>query len=269
MSIFNRRLLQALCYVGDSVPYLVRCSVKSNSKFKYIGKPLLLIAALIITLSMLRLGVWQLDRAEQKRSILEQTKSQSEQPLVGIKSLLNDFDLAYRFREVSLDGRFLADETLYLDNQTHNSHVGYHLMTPLQLKDSDVTILINRGWISVGESRQQLPRVNTPEGEVKIIGRLNLPAAQPPLWNEDYPVSSGAVWQYLPVQEYAAQMQRNVLPLVVELAPDQAGSDGLQQQWSTIDDKWVAKHQGYAFQWFSMALAFFIACLVLLLRNRK
>ena len=233
------------------------------------GKPLLLIAALIIILSMLRLGVWQLDRAEQKRAILEQTKSQSEQPLVGIESLLDDFSLDYRFREVSLDGSFLVDETFYIDNQTHNSQVGYHLMTPLQLKNSDITVLINRGWISVGESRQQLPKVNTPEGGVKIVGRLNLPAAQPPLWDEDYPVSSGAVWQYLPVQEYAAQMQRKVLPLVVELAPDQAGSEGLRQQWSTINDKWVAKHQGYAFQWFAMALAFFIACLVLLLRNRK
>ena len=236
-------------------------------KSSYLNRPILLILALAVILGMLRLGFWQLDRAEQKRLILHQTKDRSTQPVVELDALLGDFGDGYRFRKIQTTGHYLGGETIYLDNQTHNSRVGYHVVSPFQLEDSDNVVMVNRGWVAVGNSRQQLPKVTTPEGPVSISGRLNLAVAQPPLWDDQYPVSSGSVWQYLPLDEYAAQMQLKVLSLVVELAPGQAGSNDLEQQWAVIDDQWVAKHQGYAFQWFAMALALFIASLLLLIKS--
>jgi cytochrome oxidase assembly protein ShyY1 len=104
-----------------------------------------------------------------------------------------------------------------------------------------------------------------------LDGRLNLPPTKPPLWDDDFEVSDGQVWQYLPINELTERLQLDLISMVVELAPDShnAGGDNLKRRWQSIDDKWVATHHGYAFQWFAMALAFFIATLVLLLRSVK
>ena len=238
-------------------------------KSKLPVKALLLIAAVIVILSMLRLAVWQLDRAEQKRQVLNVTRAQATLAAVDLNDLLAGFSESERFRQITVFGRYLPEKSIFLDNQVHHSKVGYHVVTPLQISGSKRVVLVNRGWVSVGQSRDVLPKIATVPERITVYGRLNMPAVQPPLWDDNYPVSKGQVWQYLPIGEYAQQMQLNVLPLVVELAPDSAGDSNLLREWSGIDDQWVAKHQGYAFQWFAMALAFFIACVVLLLRSTK
>ena len=147
--------------------------------------------------------------------------------------------------------------------------VGYQVFTPLQIVGTSQQVMIARGWVSVGQSRDDLPMINTSLEEVSLLGRLNRPPAQPPLWSDDTPVADGHVWQYLPIEQYAQQMQLNLFPLVVELAPETPAPAALLIDWPEIDDHWVAKHQGYAFQWFAMALAFFIACLVLVVRSSR
>ena len=64
-------------------------------------------------------------------------------------------------------------------------------------------------------------------------------------------------------------MQLKLLPLVLELAAVQSTETDKQfkRVRPEINDQWVAKHKGYAFQWLMMAIAFFVACCVLLLRT--
>lgn len=212
-------------------------------------------------LGMLRLGVWQLDRAEQKREILQQQQAQAQLPETSLSALVAGISAEQRFRKVYASGQYLPEQTIFLDNQVYNSKVGYHVLTPFQLFQSDVLLLVNRGWVPVGASRATLPLLETPHTTVKISGRLNLPAAQPPLWSDEYPVSQGRVWQFLPLQQYAQEIGLHPLPLVLELAPAQPGTAQLFQHWQKIDDEWVAKHQAYAFQWFAMALVFLVACI--------
>jgi len=237
-------------------------------------KPILLIIAILICLSMLRLAVWQLDRAEQKQTILDQLQIRASAVPVDLNRLLSELEpLAAendRFRNVVATGTFNAENSILVDNKVLAGQIGYELYTPLKLSDGDNWVLVDRGWIEAGETRQELPEFITGEGLLTLTGRLNLPPAQPPLWDDKYPVATGKVWQYLPINEYATQMRMNLLPLVLELAPDQEAEveSALQQRWSKIDDQWVAKHKGYAFQWFAMAAAFFIACLVLLIRSK-
>lgn len=238
-------------------------------------KATLFIAGLIICLAMIRLGYWQLGRAEEKQQTLEQVQQREQMASVDVRELVEpdgDFKADdHLYRRVSATGVYHADKTIFIDNQVQDSQVGYRLVTPLKLSDSKNYILVDRGWISVGESRASLPQFATAAGEVVLSGRLQRPAAKPPLWDEDYAVNSGHLWQYLPIADYARQMQLNFLPLVLELAPEE-GSEiepSLRRQWAKIDDQWVAKHRGYAFQWFAMSAAFFVACLVLLLRSRR
>ncbi|MBT8115876.1 MAG: SURF1 family protein [Arenicella sp.] len=233
-------------------------------------KPLLIIGAVVVCLIMLRLGVWQLDRAEQKQLILDQTLAQASQAPISLDHLLlekgsDDLD-GLRFRQVLVSGAYLPDHSILIDNQVVDSQVGYLVMTPFR-SEGGTALMVKRGWIPVGASRDIKPTYPTPAGPQKLRGRLVNPVAKPPLWDEQYPVFEGAVWQYLPLEEFAEHSELSVLPLVLELAPDSDQGDGLVRQWPIIDDKWVAKHHGYAFQWFAMAAVFSIACLVLLIKN--
>jgi surfeit locus 1 family protein len=243
-------------------------------------KPILTMLGLAGCFIMIGLGNWQLSRADQKQAILDQVQQRSAIAPVSLASILPELGLPQlsptgfaqlTFKQVFADGQYAAEQSVFIDNKVVASKVGYNLLTPFKIADSDWWILVDRGWLSVGESRAELPQFSTQSATVRLHGRLNKPAAQPPLWSDRYTVSQGDVWQYLPISDYAQQMKLNLLPLVLELAPTQSSEidQNLLRQWSAIDDLWVAKHQGYAFQWFAMAFAFFIACSVLAYRSFK
>ena len=234
-----------------------------------------MVAGLLICLAMLRLGVWQLDRAEQKRVMLEQMVSRAAIPPVDLPSLLHRLQQRdyqeLQFRQVDTVGQYAPEKSIYIDNKVHASEVGYHLYTPLQLGGSDQWLLVKRGWIQATSSRAVLPVFRTPSGTLRLRGRLIAPPGPPPLWDADYAVADGATWQYLPIGDFAVQMQLKVLPLVLELAPGENTIDEpeLIHDQLQIDDQWVSRHQAYAFQWFALAVAFFIACLILVFRSLK
>lgn len=229
---------------------------------------MLLILAVVMLLLMLRLGVWQLDRAEQKQVLLTTLLSKTGKPPVPLIDL-NSSEEDLRYTNVTVTGQFIANKSLLVDRQVVDGQVGYLVMTPLRVENSDTVILISRGWVSAGQSREQLPAVMTPQETLSLTGRLNHPPAEPPLWDDKYPVSEGEVWQFLPINKVAQELALPLFPLVLELAPETPAPVALRIQWPAINDQWVAKHQGYAFQWFAMAAAFCIACLVVLVRRNK
>ena len=234
---------------------------------KHIRLPLLLILAVLIMLALLRLAFWQFDRAAQKQQLLNQQVSRAQQAPLDLLSISPQLCDDYRFVPITATGRFLPDKSIYIDNRVVNAQVGYWVFTPFLLTASDTVVLVNRGWLPVGESRAVLPDFVTSTHQQTLSGRLNRSVAAPPFWDEAYAVHKGAVWQYLPIQQYAAQMQLKVLPLVLELAINSTPETAFIVQPASISDQGVAKHRGYAWQWLAMAAAFFIACCVLLFRR--
>jgi surfeit locus 1 family protein len=238
---------------------------------KFLSRPLLLIAALVICLGMIRLGIWQLDRAAEKQEILSEVLDRAALPPISIVEL-TELDLALsdqRFRNVTVSGRYLPDKSLYLDNQVSDSKVGYRIFTPFEVTGTEKAVLIDRGWIAVGDSRSIKPQFMTPTGGLILQGRINNPPEKPPLWDDSYPVASDDVWQYLPLEQVAQTLQLELVPMVVELPPvsGEPMAEQFKRQWQTIDDRWVATHHGYAFQWFAMAFVFFAMCMVMFVRS--
>jgi hypothetical protein len=68
--------------------------------------------------------------------------------------------------------RRLASNTL-LDNQVRDGRPGYHVLTPLRMAEN--AILINRGWVPLGEFRQVLPDRECPRMIMTIGGWLAQP----------------------------------------------------------------------------------------------
>ena len=54
---------------------------------------------------------------------------------------------------------------------------GYFVFTPFNLAGKDIWYLVNRGWVAVGEERNQIPGFIRTDGIVSISGTaMNVPA---------------------------------------------------------------------------------------------
>jgi surfeit locus 1 family protein len=160
---------------------------------------------------------------------------------------------------VAVEGEFLPRYTIYLDNRTRRGKAGYEVITPLRLRSSS-QVLVNRGWVEAGNTREVLPEVRTPPGELRIEGLelKNFPrilALGP---------SAGKVRQDLDIAAYAAETGLKLEPRVIEQHSDTG--DGLARDWPP-KDAGAEKHEGYALQWYSLAALAVVLAIVLSFRK--
>jgi len=179
------------------------------------------------------LGNWQLRRADEKRVVLPR---------------------------VAVEGEFLPRYTVYLDNKTRRGKAGYEIVTPMKIRGSSSHVLVNRGWIEAGKTRDVLPEVRTPAGELRLEGLALERLAQPLKLKED----KSRVRQSLDIAAYAAETGLRLEPRVIEQHSDIP--DGLARDWPP-HDAGVEKNEGYALQWYSLAALALILAVVLSFRK--
>ncbi|MET0068290.1 MAG: SURF1 family protein [Candidatus Thiodiazotropha sp.] len=195
------------------------------------------------------LGVWQLDRAEQKRQLASNQEARRKMPTVAIGENRED-PASWEFRSLRAEGRFLPQWTLLIENRKHQGRTGYHVITPLQLAHSEQILLVNRGWISAQEYSEQAP-LPTPDESVTVHGQYHLPQA-PALALEfvDSRTRKPPHWPYLTLEHFAQWSGLEPLPFALLQAP--GDSSGFIRAWPrpSFDD---GMHIGYAIQWFAFA----------------
>lgn len=211
---------------------------------------------------LVSLGNWQLERAEQKQRLQAEFDRLQEQPAKRLRSVLEPAE-SLHFHRITMRGRYEADQQFLLDNRVHRGQAGYHVFTPLRIEEGTVRVLVNRGWVAVGPDRNRLPPVEPPPGWVEITGVATVPQAQG--FRLGSVTTAGRVWQYLDLAEFQRSVNYPVQPFVVLPDPDSA-PDGLVRHWTRLDSG-VRTHQGYAFQWFSLAVA--LAAIYILVNTRR
>ena len=207
------------------------------------------------------LGFWQLDRAQQKMDWQARMQAQQQaQPLHNdeLQQLLQSPTSAQQWhaqlhRRVQLQGHWLAEHTLYLDNRQMHGRPGFFVLTPLQLPNGGV-VLVQRGWIARNfQDRNQLQPVDTPSALVEIHGYVSGPPARLLAMGEETLSSvttDNPIRQNVDLSALAQSTGWLLAPgTVVQMG---AASDGLQRDWHQPDSG-VATHHGYAFQWFAIA----------------
>ncbi len=206
------------------------------------------LAALITMVVTASLGVWQLDRAAQKLALKAEMDARAQQTPWQQADLLgaaNPADGVYR--SVTLRGRWVQGHDVYLDNRQMDGRVGFFVVTPMRLRDSERAVLVQRGWVPRDfNDRQRVPPIESPTDEIELVGRLAPPPARLYEFADSPP---GPIRQNIDPAAYARETGLNLLPVSVQqTGPD---SDGLMRHWSApaVD---VSKHHGYAFQWFAL-----------------
>ncbi|HEY1128453.1 MAG TPA: SURF1 family protein [Roseateles sp.] len=206
----------------------------------------LLLAAVVLGSALTaRLGVWQLDRAQQKLALQAAVEAEAARPALANADLGGVEQL---HRSVALHGQWVAERSVWLDNRPMDGRAGFYVVTPLRLTGRDEAVLVQRGWVPRDPSnRSHLPPLATPAGEVEVVGRL---AASPSRLYELGEGASGAIRQNLDAAALAAESGLRLLPLTVVQTAG-AADDGLLRHWPA-PDLGLHKHYGYAFQWFAL-----------------
>ena len=216
------------------------------------------VAFLVIFPFLLSLGLWQMQRAEDKQALVERRAAGEVIAALelGQQTRLGEAD---RYRTAKVRGRYVAEQQWLLDNRVYRGQAGYHVFTPFVIEGaSRPGLLINRGWIAVGASREYLPALPVPDGTVELHGRLDTPASVGLVLGE-VPLESIAdkvVVQSLDIVELARVRRMSLLPMALVI--DDGESGGLQYDWSPIPPMGPEKHLGYAVQWFGLAVALLI-----------
>ncbi|HKJ95081.1 MAG TPA: SURF1 family protein, partial [Gammaproteobacteria bacterium] len=124
----------------------------------------------IVTLAvLLAAGFWQLDRAEQKRAIIDALEQGAKAPPVSLNGNSPAYH-AIRLKPVKATGVYDGAHQFLLDNQVRDGRPGYRVLTPLKLAGSSTAILVDRGWRPASPDRSRLPDIPVPEGRVEVRG---------------------------------------------------------------------------------------------------
>ncbi len=228
---------------------------------------LILIAAVISVAITASLGVWQLGRAAFKEQLAAQISQRNQLPALE-NTALNTSNFAattpdeatWLQRRANVQGRWVHEETVFLDNRqmpvAGSPRVGFYVATPLAIEGGNRVIWVQRGWVQRDfQDRSKLPALPESADVVTVQGRLieqvsrayemKDSASAPAL----SPSGPSRIWQNLPAVNLGSKA---LLPMALLQSAPEAGPDALQRDWPAVD-MGVAKHYGYAFQWFALS----------------
>lgn len=208
-----------------------------------------------------RLGVWQLSRGHEKEALHAAILAQQAKPAMDTAAVLKDKTVfAQLHQSVRLEGRWLSQYTVYLENRPMQGRSGFIVLTPLQI-DNATTVLVQRGWIPRHQQdRTLLAPIETPQGLAHVNGRITSGPPEVMELGEKYVESSkpttaltagqSPIRQNLKLVEYSHEIGVSLIGTVLQTDAD---AEGLQRSWPVITAG-VEKHWGYAFQWFALAV---------------
>ncbi|MDL5032825.1 SURF1 family protein [Pelomonas sp. APW6] len=196
------------------------------------------------------LCAWQLDRAGQKRALEAAITQRASAAALDNAGLAAEGAQALH-RRVRLQGHWLAERSVWLENRPMDGRVGFFLVTPLQLRGRAEAVLVQRGWAPRDPAdRSRLPALADEAGEIVIEGRM---AASPSRLYQLGEAGRGRIRQNLDPAAYARETGLTLLPLTVLQASHEGATPGLQRDWPApaVD---LHKHYGYAAQWAALSV---------------
>src|SRR5690606_26115537 len=179
---------------------------------RYQFKPALwsTIVVLLMTALFLRLGFWQLSRAEEKDIQFTLLEHYAQQPPVTVPASFVELD-DYLYRQVEVRGYFDSEYTIFLDNKLYQGIAGYHVLTPMRLANSKMYVLVNRGWVPGGHDRSQLPDIRTPVDQIILTGIVISPSVKALMLSDEQ--VAGKVWQNFDLDSYQRMTGLTFQPL--------------------------------------------------------
>ena len=204
---------------------------------------------------LILLGLWQLDRAQEKQHAYAQFVQRGAEPAMRIEDGNPEIWKLplMQHRHIDARGRYDVGVQFLLDNQVRDGVAGYLVYTPLLLEGQEIYLLVDRGWVPTGPDRAVTPSVEAPPGVMSVTGVAALPPAPGIKLGENLPdhITPNIVrLQRIEMDAMMSKFAGKLLPYELRLDPGNAG--GFIRQWREPGSG-HERNLGYAFQWFAMA----------------
>ncbi|WDE11662.1 SURF1 family protein [Thalassomonas haliotis] len=236
------------------------------------GYFLWLLFTLLVFSSLIKLGVWQSQRAEEKEQRLTRISQYQLQDARSLNQVLalGQQGLDINDMPVLLDGQFEENALFFLDNQIDNGRLGYRVYQVFL--SGQAALLVNLGWVPGSVDRRLLPRIKPISGAYSLKGNVRklepgvmlmeqqLPSRLLP--KDEWPLRV----QQIEPEKFSPLIAHQLLPFVVYLDKNEA--IGYKKNWQAVVMP-PQKHRAYAFQWFSLAVAFLVLMVWASLHHNK
>ena len=226
--------------------------------------------ALLLTVAgallFIRLGVWQLQRADFKDSLLRRYAAAASAPLQNFAAVASR-PSPDSFPRVQVRGRYLVDRLYLLDNPKHDTRGGVEVFAPFELPGQSHLLLVDLGFLP-GQGNDQTPQLPPLSGAPVELRGLYVPPPPTGFKMGGNALARQTQWPkksiFLTMAEVAGDLGRPLYPRVLALDAD---TSTIYVRQHTLDLSMPpARHRAYAFQWFAFALA---AVVILLVLHRK
>ena len=212
-----------------------------------------LISLPILVLS-LTLGVWQMERREWKRDILDRMAANQAASPLSLDELLRGDPLRHEYGRVKVAGSFLHDKEFHLAARSLKNNVGLQLVTAFKADDGKI-VLFDRGWIPSEKKEPAKRAEGQVPGRVELTGIVRRNQERRQFAPENAPDKN--VWFHVdvPLMRRMAgappDPKLDAFFLDADAAPNPGGVPiGGQTRLDIPND-----HLQYAITWFLLALA--------------
>lgn len=210
-----------------------------------------ILAGLVLVVAFIRLGIWQLDRNEERaarNALIEVNSGRDPVPVDDLLEPGSPVRSTQVWTPVRATGVYDVDHQLALRLRPLDGRPGVHVLTPL-VTGTGNALLVDRGFVPQDGSATAIPDVPDPApGEVEIVGRVR--ASEEGRGAGGDP--EGGAIRFVDVDEIAATLPYPVYGGWVEIIDEQppAATAPIPPPEPTLES---GPHLSYAVQWFLFA----------------
>lgn len=250
--------------------------------YRFLLKPRWILShlfVLVVCVSMLNAGLWQLRRLDEKRTQNAKVVAAMHEPAQPLADVLPDGAAststqvsAVEYRPVVVVGTYRPSEQVLIMNRTNNGAPGYWVVTPLVQADG-TAVAVLRGWIPYSYTPDgSWEDFAPPTGEVAVQGivRQSQVRSTESLVSSPRDPSTGTLRALarLDVGRLAQQIEERTFPGYVELVAQQPPVAALPVP-VPLPELSEGPHLGYAIQWFAFTALTLLVYPLLLRRHAR
>jgi cytochrome oxidase assembly protein ShyY1 len=229
---------------------------------------LVLIVAVVL---FIVLGLWQLDRHQERRELDAQISARlvaEPVPLDELVATQGSDPEALALHRVSLEGVYQIEDEIIWQSRTRNGVSGHDVLTPLRTTDG--VIIIDRGWVPIDVEGPPVVGAEPPRGVVRVEGVILEGQTRGNLGPIDPAEGTLERISRVDVARLQQQVTEPLAPFYVQLVaqtPPQSG--GLPIAQIEPEAGTGPPHISYAVQWFVFAAVALVGYPILLWRTAR
>ncbi|MCW4445929.1 SURF1 family protein [Vibrio splendidus] len=260
--------------------------IDDEHKFRSKGFWIAVVLTVVSVGILIKLGLWQLDRGNEKLRYEQQLSERAQQSSRSLDTVISEWKglrtQAQGSSELpSLNGLRVDVEletpsglVVLLDNQIHQGTVGYviYMLGKVRLEDennslvAEKQLLIDLGFVAASNDRRELPQLGNITLPTNMSGRLYTRSVNPLSHELGLENTTPKRIQNINITALSEYTGQAVLPFVFQ--PQSLESWPYELLWRPTAMK-SEKHFGYSFQWFVMAAVLLFLMLLIGYRYLK